>query len=220
MILKVPTGPVAPIIEALAENEVFAGWVSSMEESSAKQFVNLQESPTVTEDENGRSISYHGLDGQMWALDHLFGEHFPAMQRASAFLTIWGSLERQMTKLCHEITKAGGHRISLGDLEGKGLHRARTFLLKVASLDGAWAQEHWQEMPHFMNIRNLFAHGDGHIDPAKTKFIEYINSSSHMNLDGEMLRLRSTFLPFYLGKERSLLLSLEQVVVQRFGKAT
>lgn len=216
LILKIPQGPIAPVIMALDENEIFSGWVNSIEASSARLFVDLKSNPGVEIDGEWYP-TFQGIDGQTWALDHLFGEHFPGIQRSSAFLTIWASFERHITQLCHEVERADGFRISLSDLGGKGISRARKYLLKVANLDGDWAQEDWQEFPHFNSIRNTFAHGDGHVEPTHNNLINYIESSDHMGLTDGLLRLGPTFLPFYLSQEQKVLRGIERQIVQRYG---
>lgn len=219
LILKFPQGPIAPVIMALGENEIFSGWVESIEASSARLFVDLQGNPGVEIDGEWYP-TFQGIDGQTWSLDHLFGEHFPAIHRSAAFLTIWASFERLITNLCHEIERADGFRISLSDLEGKGINRARKYLVKVADLGGDWAQKGWQEFPHFNSIRNIFAHGDGHVALTQTKLIKYIELSDHMALTDGLLRLGPTFLPFYLSQELELLRGIERSVVQRYGNGT
>lgn len=219
MIIKSPKGPIAPVLTALDENEIFSGWVNSIEEGSARLFVDLQSKSGVEIDGEWHP-TYQGIDGQTWALDHLFEKHFPALQRAAAFLVIWGSFERLITKLCHEVGIASGYRILLGDLQGKGINRARTYLVKVADLDGAWAQTDWQEFPHFNSIRNTFAHGDGHVEPSQKDLLNYIQSSSHMESSDGLLRLGPTFLPYYLSQERKVLHGIERLVLQRYGDGT
>ncbi len=221
MILNSPKGPVAPIICALAENEIFQGWVSSLEECSARQFVNLKVNPEIIESDGDHWISYHGLDDQTWALDHLFGEHFPALQRSAAFLTVWGSFELQMTRLCHEVAKAGGYRITIKDLEGKGVQRAKTYLLKVAEFDGDWVQVAWKDFPNFNSIRNIFAHKNGIVDSTNKELATFIASASNLMQSVEgTLRLGNAFLPHYLRQERRLLESLKRDIVTRFGNGT
>jgi len=216
MPIKFPKGPVAPILSALDENEIFHGWVESIEASSARLFADLQSNPGVEIDGEWHP-TYQGLDGQTWALDHLFGQHFPSLQRSSAFLTIWGSFERHLTAVCREIARAGHYRVTINDLEGKGVTRVHAYLTKVVNLAGDWDTTGWQEFPHFNRLRNVFAHGDGHIDSSQDKLSKYIAISPHIALDEDLIRLGPTFLPYYLSKERRLLHGLERALLERFS---
>lgn len=130
---------------------------------------------------------------------------------------IWGSFERHITQLCSEIAKAEPYRIMLNDLSGSGLTRARMYLLKVASLDGEWADAGWQEFPDFQRIRNLLAHCNGQIETKHTKEIAYLESSPHLSIRGQTVYLEPTFLPHLLLRQRQLLNGLYEVAMARFG---
>jgi len=215
MIIKSPQGPIRPLIEALEENEILNGWVTQLEDSAKHQMKQLEEGGCETLEEGGRI--YHGLDGTTWALEQLFSDYFPSLQRAAAFLAIWGSFERHIYELCRQVALAGSYRLKVGDLAGKGLTRARRYLLKVAGLDGEWANARWQEFPCFQHVRNIFAHGDGHIDLGQAKQEACVAASPHVTVQNGIVQLEPGFLPHVLQQQRRFLNGLEEVVVQRFG---
>jgi hypothetical protein len=115
------------------------------------------------------------------------------------------------------VALAASYKITVGDLTGSGLTRARAYLLKVADLDGPWAHAHWQEFPDFQRLRNLFAHGDGHIERQQEKLAAYVDSSPHLTISDEVVILGPTFLLHVLRAQRAFLNGLEEVVIQRFG---
>lgn len=89
--------------------------------------------------------------------------------------------------------------------------------MKVAALDGVWAQARWQEFLDFQRLRNLFAHGDGTFDRQASMLVAYVENSPHMTVRNETVQLAATFLPHLLKAQRHLLYGLEEVVVKRFG---
>lgn len=217
MIIKLPQGPIRPIVEALDENEILHGWVDQLEDSALHQLRRLQhEGAEIIEEDGHHYELYHGIDGTTWALDQLFADYFPALQRAAAFLVIWGSFERHINDLCREVAQAGGYSVKVNDLGGKGLLRARTYLQRVAGLEGGWADEDWQTFPGLQRIRNLFGHGDGHIGSDETEQ-EYAAISPHLRLQDGVVKLELGFLPEVLQRQRAFLRGLEEAVVKRFG---
>lgn len=219
IVVAFPHGPIRPIVEALDENEILFGWIAQLEHSAAHQLQHLR---TVGGDrvEDGDHLreTYHGLDGDTWALDHLFAEYFPGIQRAAAFLAIWGVFERHIDELCREVALAGSFRVKLNDLAGRGLVRSRLFLLRVAGLEGDWAHAHWSEIQSLRQVRNIFAHGDGHIAVHQQAQRTYVERSSHMSLnDDGVVQLAASFLTHLLTQQRQFLRALETVVVLRFG---
>lgn len=125
-----------------------------------------------------------------------------------------------MNELCDEVVKAADYKISVKDLADRGLTRARSYLTKVADLDGEWAQKHWREFPDLQRIRNLFAHGDGHLETGHAKQRKYAEASPHVAIKHDTVYLESTFLPYVLGLQRIFLLSLHEVVLGRFGEGS
>lgn len=220
MIVKVPRGPVRPLLEALDEVEIIDGFVKALEDSATYQMERLRSGDTIVEI-NGKAYEiYHDLDGSTWHLETLFMEHFPVLQRAGAFLSIWGSFEHHMIDLCSEVRAAAALRLQVSDLREKGISAARLYLHNVAGLEGEWASSHWRELPELQRLRNLFAHEGGRFAPDVTKYKkqrQYAIKSPHMEIVGSDLRLRATFLPFLLEAQLAFLVSLKDAVTTRFG---
>ncbi len=219
MIIKIPQGPIRIVIEAMGENEIMNGYVAAVEDSSAHQLRRLREGggKVIEMDEQTYDISYHGIDGSTWALDHLFEVYFPALQRAATFLAIWGSFERHMNELCEEVATAASHKVAVKDLAGRGLSRARAYLTKVAGLDGAWAQALWQDFPDLQRLRNLFAHGDGHLEGEQAPQRKFAQASPHIVIQHDVVYLQSTFLPYVIEQQRLFLVSLQESLLSRYG---
>jgi hypothetical protein len=219
MIIKVPQGPIRPIIEAQWEMELFVGFARSLEDSARHQREQLETKGGDAIEIDGYYAYevYHGIDGSAWSLETVFTDWFPAMQRSAAFMVVWGWLERQMNEFCIEVQRAGGYQIAVTDLTGEGLTRMRTYLLKVANLSGDWSEKCWQELPHLQRIRNLFAHAEGRLTPKHEMQRSYAEASPHIKVENDAIYLKDSFMPYVFDRLNEFLASLYGATVARFG---
>jgi hypothetical protein len=221
LIIKPPKGPIRPIVEALMEMEIFEGFTVSLENSATYQLAQLQTKGGVVVEIDGESVYevYHGIDGSTWSLEDVFSKWFPGMQRAAAFLVVWGWLENHMNELCVEVQKAGGYQIAVTDLTGEGLTRVRTYLLKVAGLTGDWSEKYWQELPDLQRVRNLLAHADGHLTAKHERHRAYAEASPVIEVENDSIYLKKDFLPHVLKRLNEFLHALHTAVIARFGQS-
>lgn len=219
MIIKSPDGPIRPIVEALMEMEIFEGFATSLEDSAKHQLEQLQtKGGEVVEIDGEYAYEFHhGIDSSTWSLEAVFSEWFPAMQRAAAFLVVWGWFERHMNELCTEVQKTGGYQIAVNDLTGEGLTRVRTYLLKVGGLTGDWSEKYWQELPDLQRIRNLFAHADGQLSDKHQRHRAYAEASPHMDVEHDTVYLKSSFMSHVFARLHEFLNALHTAVITRFG---
>jgi len=70
--------------------------------------------------------TYLGLADHIIDLADVFTSYFPSIQRRSVFLTIFGTIEHELTKFCTSYSKRNNLSISLNDLKGNGLGKVRT----------------------------------------------------------------------------------------------
>lgn len=220
MKVRVPTGPIRPVLEALWENEVLQGYVKAIEDSAAYQFRQLERAGwQFVEEEDRFHHTLHGLDGETWHLETLFSERFPALQRAATFLVVWGAFEHSLDELCREVAVAAKLKLKVTDLDGRGIRRARAYLTKVAELLGDNILDSgWQELVNLQALRNVFAHRDGTLTDNDKHQREYAAQSPHITLSGSTVVLQPTFMPYVLETQQSVLLLLKQAVEERFGK--
>ncbi len=220
MKVRVPTGPIRPVLGALWENEILQGYVKSIEDSAAYQFRQLKQAGwQFVEEEDRFHHTLHGLDGETWHLETLFSEHFPALQRAATFLVMWGAFEHSLDELCREVAIAADLKVKVSDLKDTGIRRARTYLTKVAELLGDNTPDSgWQELANLQKLRNVFAHRDGTLTDNDKHEREYTVQSPHITLRGSTVVLEPSFMPHVLEAQRGVLLLLKQAVEERFGK--
>src|SRR3954454_9068388 len=106
MKIRIPRGPIRPVLEALNDNEILHGFVTSLEDSATHQLRRLQEADSWQVFEGRLIHTVHGLDGEAWHLEGLFSGYFPALQRSAAFLVTWAIFERHLEDLCQEVKDA------------------------------------------------------------------------------------------------------------------
>ena len=219
IILNVPSGPIRPVLEALWDNEILVGYVTSMEDSAAYQLRKLEESGWQLVEEEGRFYhTIHGLDGDSWHLETLFSKDFPALQRAATFLAVWAAFEHCLNDLCREVALVADLKVKVSDLHGSGVRRARTYLAKVAALCDETIDNSWQEVFRLQTLRNVFAHGDGTIAERHKDQLAWVASSPHITFREETVLLEAGFMPHVLEVHRRVLLALKEAVELRFGK--
>jgi hypothetical protein len=218
MKLRMPKGPIRPVLEALDDNEILHGFIASMEDSAVHQLRKLKEADSWQMFDDRLIHTIHGLDGETWHLEGLFSDYFPALQRSAALLVAWANFEHHLEDLCREIALAMPHKIALSDLSGNGARRVRTYLVKAASLNGEWSDKLWQDLASLQLLRNLFAHGDGTLTDNHQKQRAYALKSPYITVHENSVKLGADFMAHVLKAQRDFLLSLKETLEERFGK--
>jgi hypothetical protein len=206
MKIRIPKGPIRPVLEALDDNEILHGFITSMEDSAVHQIRKLKEADSRQVFEDRLIHTIHGLDGESWHLESLFSDYFPALQRSAAFLVAWAIFEHHLEDLCQEIATAMALKIALADLRDTGARRVRAYLAKAACLHGQWADKLWQELASLQLLRNLFAHGDGSLTDNRQKERAYALKSPYITVHENSVRLEVGFMPHVLKAQRDFLL--------------
>jgi len=92
---------------------------------------------------------------------------FPYIMRNSLFITLYSPLEHELDGLCNYICEEKSYQIKLNDLNGKGIHRAKKYLKKVAGIEFPDTKPSWNAIVHYSHIRNFIVHNDGKLDATK-----------------------------------------------------
>jgi len=100
---------------------------------------------------------YMGLDSHSVELGDIFTSHFPSLQRRSAFLTLFGTYEHEIDKLCSNYAKNHETNVNLSDMKGSGLERAHLFIKKVIGLNDSAS---FSKLRQIVKLRNACAHND------------------------------------------------------------
>lgn len=158
----------------------------------------------------------NGLDDQSWDLKEVFEVHFPSLQRNSALITLFSFLEKELDSLCILFQKEKKLKLKLKDINGKGIDRATTYLMKVASLNFTKSTE-WNEVKSIQKIRNLIVHNGGSLEnpdgSTKKHEVEYIESCKFLSGEKEVL-IQNGYLEYVLSSIDSYFRTIERSITE------
>jgi hypothetical protein len=99
---------------------------------------------------------------------------------------VYGYFEKLLSDFCREQRAARNLKLSLKDLHGQGIERARNYLVKVVGLEKAFSTSEWQSIKFIGVLRIAVAHRDGFVDyePVSPKPVY----SKHRKIKGVELR--------------------------------
>jgi hypothetical protein len=156
--------------------ELIDHFVSQVEPQIADAVQKYKAGRTYTDvhdaDEAGREFSqefesYGSLDSMTWDFKALFETHFPNLQRRSALITVYGSFEFELTRLCALFQTEKRLSIGASDLSGRGITQAANYLEKVAELKTLGGSRQWQTVDHIRIVRNMIVHRNGRLIDAQ-----------------------------------------------------
>lgn len=102
---------------------------------------------------------------------------FPEMLRGSVLISIYNLMEHQLNNVCHGFEYSSASKIKLNDLNGKGIERARIFLIKIADIDFSSLNTQWEFIKSLNLIRNNIVHSGTILPPDKNhKLNKFIDS--------------------------------------------
>jgi len=104
-----------------------------------------------------------------------FVEVLPRLQRYAQLLVIYAAFEHALDELCAIVKGRSGFTLSVDDLAGKGIVRARSYLSKVAGVHAPFETRAWNSAILLNKIRNAIAHQNGEIkfDPKNKGSLAY-----------------------------------------------
>lgn len=91
-------------------------------------------------------------------------ETLPRLQWYSQLLIVYGHFEKLLNDLCNEQKNERKIQLSLKDLHGQGIERARNYLSKVVGVNECFQKSEWQKIKSISVLRNAVAHRDGFVD--------------------------------------------------------
>jgi hypothetical protein len=206
--------------------ELLDSYVSDIESQVAKGIANFEANAEtiVVEGKNPeeppRFIQIHqSLDDQAWDLGVIFCEYFPNLQRRSALITLFSFFEYELNKACNLFQEFEKYQVSLGDISGVGIERAKTYLRKVASLDLNPATPEWTEVKNIQALRNLIVHADGRIldgDGKKRSGVaRYVKESPHLVCETEVF-IRAGYLKHVLNSFNAYFEQINNAIKRRY----
>lgn len=90
-----------------------------------------------------------------------YRDEFPAIMRASLLISIYSYLEHELNKLCRFHNAEG---FLIFKTKATGIARSKEFMKKELKMDFPDQTKEWNFICYVKEIRNCFAHAQGHID--------------------------------------------------------
>lgn len=133
---------------------------------------------------------------------HNLSTEFPNTQRRATIISLFSFFEHRLNVFCDVYNYINNSSITLTDMKGKGIDRARLYLKKVAKIDFPDYSKTWHELKNIQEIRNIIVHKDSELTDNDEKMEKYIDSSPHLeiyNLSSyKELRIKETFLDYFI----------------------
>jgi len=115
-------------------------------------------------------VSLSGIETSDSAVDdELFSNQevneFTNLMRSSFFISLYSYLEAWLNNECRESQMENPHiKISLDDINGAGIYRAKTYLVKVLDTSFPFSNDrNWERIQWFSKIRNCIVHNEGKV---------------------------------------------------------
>lgn len=122
---------------------------------------------------NSIETSDNPLDDELLSNQEI--DEFTNLMRSSFFVSLYSYLEAWLNNECRESQKENLQtKISLDDIHGAGIHRAKLYMLKVLDTSFPFDDDpSWEQIQWFSKIRNCIVHNEGKVrDKDLKKYIE------------------------------------------------
>ncbi|NHC63073.1 hypothetical protein [Paenalcaligenes suwonensis] len=207
--------------------EILDAYISDVEQQVDKSTANFKANSEevviegVYKDEPPTCITvYKGLNGGSWDLNAIFLEYFPNLQRRSALITLFAFFEHELNKLCALFQATEKYQLSLKDVAGVGIARARTYLSKVALVDLTDPPKPWSDIKNIQALRNLVVHADGRLpqdgQTDRSALHKYIENNELLTGDREVV-LRAGYLKYSLTCFDEYFTQIDKAIHQRYN---
>lgn len=104
---------------------------------------------------------------------------FPALHWSSIFNSAYALFENHLNELCIIFGKDLNNKhlkdLSLKDLKGSGIERAKNYLSKVIGIKNIFDSGDWLEIQNYSKLRNVLVHTLGRLDLSRQDHKEVFN---------------------------------------------
>jgi hypothetical protein len=128
------------------------------------------EAERYTDEERQDFYEYHAEDYYELA------DELPTLLRYSVLTGADSGLEVFLNDTCETYAQVHHATVSLGDLRGAGIERARAYLKKVARIPFPDTSVEWTAVKRLHLLRNAIVHADGYIPPEKEEVRKWCSS--------------------------------------------
>jgi len=128
--------------------------------------------------------------------------------RYSIIVTIYSLLESSLNNLCHFLHNLKKLTLSLEELRGAGIERAKLYLTKVCLIDFSENSNEWNEILKLNKIRNCIVHAQGDILNTKNpnKLRKIVAKTTGIGLESRrFIKIKSEYINTTLYNTKKLL---------------
>lgn len=113
----------------------------------------------------------------------VIAETMPIIIRQSLFISIYALLETYLNDVCDLLQREQKLQVSVKDLAGNGIFRAKDYLEKVLNVDFPASHKLWQRISNYNRLRNCFVHACGQVTPDSNKqLLKFLKDSPHVDI--------------------------------------
>lgn len=168
-------------------------------QSDKKSIEDMKDS-SIYDDMNEFERDYYDIE-----LHHL------DIHRKSCLVTLYSYLESFLNYFCEYLYELNGRKLKYTDLSGKGIFRARLYLLKVEGVDFDQMNDGWNQIKGFNLIRNNIVHESGKV--GKDKLIKFIDTNENLSINNfDDVRIKSDYIHELIDIIESFILNIHTQV--------
>ena len=139
------------------------GHVKQFLEREQKEFEESYDMKIANVAEEHKDEYIQWLGDTHWYLH----EVFPSLQWMSLFNSSYTVFEKNINYMCEKAGRRVNAKITVKDISGQGIERAKIYLTKVVGIEEPFKTEKWQNIRKYADLRNVLAHASGELDLTK-----------------------------------------------------
>ncbi|EAB1658050.1 hypothetical protein ZE40_002298 [Salmonella enterica subsp. diarizonae] len=141
-------------------------------------------------------------DDYIQHLDEHYSEQYdfltniqPNIFNKSSLVSLYSCLEHNLNDFCNICQKIKGTEISVTDLHGDGIHKAKKYLTKLMNVNFGASQE-WEFIIDLNKVRNCIVHANGNINKMSTtsKLKNIVDNTPGLSLKNSNIIVSSGYL--------------------------
>ena len=150
---------------------------------------NFWEAEAARVKKGGEHLSLYLDEGREEVADAYYEELYevsetlPQVLRTSSVVALYSLLEISLDRLCDLFHAHTSLSLTLDDMSGAGVIRARNYLNKVVLMDFPAGHHLWSDFNKHNRVRNNLVHSGGRVDPNKhSRLISFAESDPHLEI--------------------------------------
>ena len=126
---------------------------------------------------------------------------FPRLLRSALLGSTFSLFEHSLHALCADLGKRTATRLTVDDLRGSGIGRAKLFLERVAGVPFPNPDPLWEDIDHIRLLRNCIVHSTGHLRDRESALGRFVRQHPSLEMDeGTGIYLKREFHTWAVGQ--------------------